>query len=423
MKPKYLVTIILLAAASMLLGADWPQYRGPQQDGSSPERGLLKQWPSDGPKEIWKTPLTDGFSSFAVADGKAFTLVQRTIEGVNREVCIALHANTGKEIWARPLGIAKYDGGGNSGGPGDGPRSTPSFDAGRVYVLSAYLQLACLDANSGNELWSRDLTKEAGGQLIMWQSAASPLIDGDLIFVMGGGPGQALLGLDKRDGKTLWKGQNDKMTHDTPTPSTILGTRQIIFFTQNGLVSVQPQTGEVLWRFKFPYSTSTAASPIAAGDIVYCSAGYGVGAAAAKITKAGGEWTATELWRSPGNNICNHWSTPVHHDGYLYGLFSFKKFKTGPLKCVELATGKEMWSEPDFGAGNLILVDGHLLVLGDQGQLVLVEPSPSAYKEIARTKALDGKCWSTPVVSNGRIYARSVKEAVCLDVSAKTAAK
>ena len=423
MKSKYLAAFTLLAGVPVLLGADWPQYRGPEQNGTSPERSILKQWPSDGPKELWKTPLTDGFSSFTVAGGKVFTLVQRNIDGASREVCVALDADSGREVWAYPLGLAKYDGGGNSGGPGDGPRSTPSFDDGRVYVLSAYLQLACLDANSGNPLWSKDLTREVGGQLITWQSAASPLIDGDLIFVMGGGPGQALLGLDKRDGKIRWKGENDKMTHATPTPSTILGTRQVIFFTQNGLVSVKPQTGEVLWRFKFPYSTSTAASPIAAGDIVYCSAGYGVGSAAARITKSGAEWSATELWRSTGNKICNHWSTPVHHGGYLYGLFSFKQYKTGPLKCVELATGKEMWSEPDFGAGNLILVDGHLLVLGDQGQLVLVEPSPSGYKEVARMKALDGKCWSTPVISNGRIYVRSVKEGVCLDVSARTAAK
>jgi len=121
--------------------------------------------------------------------------------------------------------------------------------------------------------------------------------------------------------------------------------------------------------------------------------------------------------------MCNHWSTPVPLDGYLYGLFGFKQYQTAPLKCVELATGKEVWREPGFGPGNLILVDGHLLVLGDQGQLVLVEPSPSGSKEVARAKVLDGKCWSTPVVSNGRMYARSVKEGACFDVSAKTAAR
>src|SRR5713101_8254280 len=351
--------ILLLAALTLLLAgpllaaaADWPEYRGPHHDGTSPERGLLKQWPAGGPRQIWKTPLTDGFSSFTVSRGKAFTLVQRNIDGVNREVCLALDADTGKELWAYTLGLAKYDNGGDDGGPGDGPRSTPTVD-----------------------------------------------------------------------GRIVWKGQDDQMTHATPVLATILGTRQIIFLTQSGLVSVAPTTGQVLWRFRFPYSTSTAASPVAAGDLVYCSAGYGVGSAAARIARSGNGWSATELWRSPGNKMCNHWSTPVPLDGYLYGLFGFKQYKTAPLKCVELATGKEVWNEPGFGPGNLVLVDGHLLVLGDQGQLVLVEPSPSGYKEGARAKVLDGKCWSTPVVSNGRIYARSVKEGACFDGSAKTAAR
>jgi outer membrane protein assembly factor BamB len=213
------------------------------------------------------------------------------------------------------------------------------------------------------------------------------------------------------------------MTHASPVAANILGTRQVIFFTQSGLVSVAPKSGEVLWRHKFRYNVSTAASPIVGGDIVYCSAGYGVGASAAKITKTGKEWKATELWMLPGNNVCNHWSTPVYHDGYLYGLFSFKQYKTGPMKCVELATGKEMWSQPGFGAGQLIFVDNHCVVLTDQGELVLVKPDPKAYNEVSRVKAVEGKCWSTPSISNGRIFARSTKEGICLDVTTKTAVR
>jgi outer membrane protein assembly factor BamB len=305
--------ILLLAALTLLLArpllaaaADWPEYRGPNHDGTSPERGLLKQWPAGGPRQIWKTPLTDGFSSFTVSDGKAFTMVRRNIDGVNREVCLALDADTGKELWACTVGLAKYDNGGDDGGPGDGPRSTPAVAGGKVYVLSAFLHLACLEASSGRMIWSKELSKDASGHPGHWQSAASPVIDGGLIFVVGGGEGQALLGINQLDGNILWKGQDDQMTHATPVPATILGARQIIFFTQSGLVSVAPATGQVLWRFRFPYSTSTAASPVAAGDLVFCSAGYGVGSAAARIAKSGDRWTATELWRSPGNKMCNH---------------------------------------------------------------------------------------------------------------------
>ncbi|MDB6110276.1 MAG: outer rane biosis protein [Pedosphaera sp.] len=401
------------------------QYRGPNHNGASSEQ-ILKAWPSSGLRQLWKTPLTDGFSGFTVGQGKAFTLVAREVEGARQEVCVALDANTGKELWAAPLGIAKYDGGGNRGVPGndggDGPRSTPSLEGGLVYTLSSRLVLKCLEAGSGKEVWAKDLMKEHGGRNITWQSAASPLIDGDLVFVMGGGPGQSLLAFDKTDGHLVWKGEDDKMTHSTPVATTILGTRQVIFFTQSGLVSVEPKTGAVLWRHPFKYATSTAMSPIVSGDMVYCSAGYGVGSSACEITKEGNQFTATEMWFQPANVINNHWSTPVCADGFLYGLFGHGEFGKAPLKCVELATGKVMWSKPGFGPGGCTLVDGHVVVLSDAGDLVLVKATSEAYTEVAREHVLDGKCWNSASISNGRIYARSTKEGVCLDVAPKRVA-
>jgi len=309
-----LAAIIITTLSSTAQGEDWTQYRGPTHDGVSSEK-ILKEWPANGPRELWKTPLTAGFSSFAVGGGKAFTLVKRSVDGADQEVCVALDAMSGKEIWAAPLGIAKYEGGGDSGAPdnkgGDGPRSTPSFDDGHVYTLSARLILKCLDAADGKEIWTKDLVKDYRGRVIMWESAASPVIDGDLILVAGGGPGQALLAFDKKDGHVAWKGQDDAMTHSTPVVATILGARQVIFFTQKGLVGVAVKTGEVLWRYPFRYSTSTAMSPIVYGDTVYCSAGYGVGASACKITKSGGSFEAARLWFEPANVLNNHWSTPV----------------------------------------------------------------------------------------------------------------
>ncbi|HRZ94552.1 MAG TPA: PQQ-binding-like beta-propeller repeat protein, partial [Candidatus Paceibacterota bacterium] len=360
-----------------------------------------------------------GFSSFAIAHGMAYTLVRREIDGLDQEVCLALDASSGKEAWASPIGRAKYDGGGDTGARdnrgGDGPRSTPTVDGDRVYTLSAYLVLSCFDAKSGKTLWSKDLTKDLSGKVITWQNAASPLIDGDLIFVNANAPGHCLAALHKQDGRVVWSGQNDKMTHATPIAATILGQRQIIFFTQSGLVAVDPKNGAVLWRYKFPYSTSTAASPVVSGDIVYCSAGYGVGAGAVRIARSGGQFTATEIWRAP-NKLPSHWSTPVVLNGHLYGLFSFKEFGTGPLKCVELATGKEVWSQSGFGPGGVLLADGHILVLSDTGDLILVEATPAAYKEVARFDALAGKCWNAPALSGGRVYARSTTEGVCLEI-------
>jgi hypothetical protein len=225
------------------------------------------------------------------------------------------------------------------------------------------------------------------------------------------------MAFNKLTGKLVWKSQDDKITHATAVPTTIADEKQVIFFTQSGLAGVDAK-GDVLWRAKFPWSTSTAASPVVEGNVVYCSAGYGVGGGAFTVAKQGDSWKATPLWRTANDNI-NHWSTPVSKDGYVYGLFGFKEFKTEPLKCVDINTGKVMWSESGFGQGGTIIVGGNLLVQGDQGQLVLAKAAPDKYTELARAQVLSGKCWTMPVVANGHIFCRSTKEIVCLDVRPK----
>lgn len=410
MKLRVIVLATVLAAGAR--AADWPQYRGPNHDGSTPEH-ILTAWPKEGPRVLWRAPLGPSFGSFAVSGGRAFVFIQRAVDGAEREVAVALDADTGRELWATPLGPPTYDKQG-----GDGPRSTPTVDGDRVYFLGAHLTLSCLDAATGKLLWQHDLVKKFGGRVLRWNSAASPVLDGDRIFVNAGGAGQAFLAFDKRDGRLLWKRGDDKPTHATPVPATIHGVRQIIFFTQSGLVSLDAE-GRELWRYPFPYQTSTAASPVVWQDIVYCSAGYGVGGAAVRVSREGERFSVKELWRHPGRTM-SHWSTPVARDGFLYALIGFKEFGTGPLKCIELATGVEKWSQSGFGSGGAtVRVGEHLLVQSDRGPLVLVEARPDAYREVARAQVLGGKCWTMPAVSNGRIYARNTKEGVCLDVKPK----
>lgn len=404
---------LLLLTATTLIAADWPQYRGLNHDGSTTEK-ILTTWPAEGPPVVWRAPLGPSFGSFAVSGGKVFCFVQRPVDGADKEVAVALDRATGKELWAVPLGEPTYDKQG-----GDGPRSTPTADGDRVYSLGAYQVLSCLDAANGKVVWQHDLVKEFGGSIIKWNNAASPVLEGNLILVNTGGAGQALLAFDKKTGKVAWKGENDLPTHSTPVPATIHGVRQVIFYTQKGLVSVQPKTGKVLWRFVYPFQTSSASSPIVWSNIVYCSAAYGIGAGACQIAKTGDTFTATELWRKSGD-LMNHWTTPVCKDGYLYGIYGRGQTPTAPLKCVDISTGKEIWSQDGFGGGGAtILVDGNVLVQSDRGPLVLVEASPKAYHELARAQVLGGKCWSMPAVSDERIFARNTKEAVCLDVSSK----
>jgi outer membrane protein assembly factor BamB len=399
---------------------DWPQYRGPAHNGISSEH-IFTAWPAAGPRRVWKVPLTDGFSTITTGGGRAYTLVGRQVDGAQQEVCVALDANTGRELWFAPLGIANYDSGGERGLPGndggDGPRSTPAYDDNRVYTYSSQMALSCFDAATGRRVWSHDIVREFSGRNISWQCGASPLVDGNLVFVAGGGSLESLLAFDKSDGHVVWKELDERLTHSTPVAATISGVRQIIFFTQSGLVSVAPATGELLWRYPFRRAGAIAMSPVVFGNIVYCSVAYGVGSSACVVTLTGDHFTATRLWFQPAGVINNQWMTPVCANGYLYGLFGQHEFGSGPMKCVELSTGRVMWSQEGFGPGGCILADGHILVLSDSGDLVLVKTNPSAYTEVARTHALDGKCWNCPSISNGRIYARSTKEGVCLDVS------
>jgi outer membrane protein assembly factor BamB len=424
---KLKAALTLAAALPMLQlnAADWTLYRGSEGIGITKES--VTPWTANGPKEVWKAPTEGGFSSFTIAKGKAFTQVLREVDGVKREVCVALNADSGEELWAVPVGMPNYghDGGNAGDGDnkgGDGPRSTPTTDGDRVYVTSSDLAVSCFDAATGKPVWKHDLIKENAGVNITWKNAASPVLDGDLLFTAGGGSGQALMAFNKGDGRLIWKSEDDKMTHATPVVATIHGIRQVIFFTQKGLVALETQTGKPLWRQNFQYNVSTAASPVVAGDLVYCSAGYGVGAGLARITKSGDKLEATEVWRKK-NDLFNHWSTPIYFDGHLYGMFSFKEYGKGPLKCVELATGQEKWSKPGFGAGNVVLAGNTLVVLGDAGQLALVQATPTGYKELAQKDVLEGKCWSTPAVANGRVYVRSTKEAKCLDLTTKVASR
>ncbi len=408
------VSIFLPGAFSQ--AADWPMYRGPNQDGISLEK-LAIHWSGAGPRVAWRQPTNTGFSSFAVSGGKVFTQVVREIEVKSREVCLALDAGTGKELWFADIAKGEGYSGGDTAGGGDGPRSTPTVSGGKVYLLTPDLVARCLNADSGRLIWKRDLMKQHHGRNIGWNSAASVAVDGDLVFVAGGGPGESMLGLNKDTGEVAWKTGDEIITHSTPVVATICDRRQVIFFMKSGLVSVDAAGGKVLWKYPFSFSVSTAISPVVCGDIVYLSAGYGVGSSACRIDQQGGRFTATRLWFSPGNEpVVNHWSTPVCKDGYLYGMFGFKKFKKGPMKCVELATGKVKWSQPGFGQGNVILVGNRLVALAEDGSLVVIAAAPDAYHEIARTKAFHDKCWTTPAFADGKIYVRSISQGICFDV-------
>ncbi len=391
--------------------ADWPQYRGSNHDGVSTDR-INKQWSGSITNPVWIVPVTNGLCSLAVSGGRLFTQMW-------------LNVTNGFPLWATPVDDASYPSGGV--GPDDGPRSTPTIDGGSVFVLSSYLKLYRLNAADGSIVWQRDLRSLYGGTVIGYQNCASPLLENGLLFFNANCGTSTLMAFHADDGSLAWRSQNEAMTHSTPVLATINGVRQVIFATQSGLVSLEPQTGNLLWKFAYPfvYTTSIGVSPVVYQDMVFvCGAhAYGMGSVVMQAGLTNNSWTTRRLWYT--NNPAAHWMTPVCYQGFLYGQFGIQSFD-GPsaqLKCIEMRSGVVKWSTNGFGRGSTIVVDDHLLSISETGQLVLVKPNTNACTEVADFRAVPNynqftnRCWNAPAVSDGRVYVRSTAFVACFDFS------
>ena len=414
-----LASLSLVLGASAALAGDWSHIMGPSSDRKTAENAA--PWTSGAPKQLWKISAGSGFSSFVTGEGRAYTVITTQAGGSSHETAIAVDRKTGKTLWQTPLGVADYDQGGDRGAQGnnggDGPRATPVFAGGSVFVFGGNMDLYALKAGTGEVLWKHDLIKEFGGRNLHWNNAASPLVLADRVLVAGGGSGQSYLAFGLADGRVLWKKGADRATQSTPVVATIHGKVQAIFMAERGIVAVDPVDGRELWHYPFPFRTATAASPVVWQDIVNCSAGYGVGGGACQIVRNGDTWESTELWRSPGNrDTAAHWSTAVAVDGYLYGCYGHGEYGSGAFKCIDIRTGKVQWEKKGFGHGQVIVAGNRLLATTDAGKLTLIEPTPKEYHELAAAKVIDGKVWASPAFSDGQVLLRSTTQGVCLEL-------
>ena len=292
----YLFLILISTLPSF---GNWPQYHGPFFDKSANSEFVNTNILEN---TLWKAPAPLGFSSFSMNHEYAYTLIaEEDADGLLWEWCIAIELSSGKRIWSSQLGLASYGhGGGNAGtsdnSGGDGPRSTPTIGGERVFVYDSDMTLHALSAKSGEVLWQADLIKEFSGKNIMWKNASSPLLTNGLVVVCGGGPGQSFLAFDQSSGKIRWKNGDETPTHATPALASIDGVNQIIFLCRSGLIGINPKDGSVLWKQDFPFKVSTAASPVVAGNYIFCSAGYGVGAGLFKVSKKNSSWETEPVW-------------------------------------------------------------------------------------------------------------------------------
>jgi outer membrane protein assembly factor BamB len=394
---------------------DWPQWRGPRRDGVAPETGLLASWPEKGPPEVWHAAAGSGYSSVVVAGGRAFTMFR---EG-DQEVVVCWDAVTGKERWRFPYDCPY------SNDQGSGPRSTPAVDGDLLYTVGATGLFHCLETTTGKPRWQHDLLGEFKAHNLGWGVSFSPLVEGDLVFTMPGGPdGYSLAAFDKRSGAVVWKALADPAGYSSPIAITAGGVRQVVFFTGHSLVGVTPREGKVLWRFPWPTQHGVnAATPIFfrarlggvgrpapnVGDYLFISSDYDKGCALLKVTGQGDQASVALVYE--GNQMQNHFASSVLYRGYLYG------FNKATLVCLDARTGKALWKQRGFDMGSLLAADGRLYVLGERGKLALAEATPEEYRELSQCQPLHGRCWTAPVLADGKLYLRDEQQVLCLDVT------
>jgi outer membrane protein assembly factor BamB len=390
---------VLLAGSARAAQAEWPGFRGPNHDGRSPDTGLLKEWPADGPALLWKAEgIGGGFSSAAISGGKVY--VTGDIDGA---MVISAFDLDGKPLWQAKHGAAW------GGGP-VGARNSPTLDAGNLYLLSGTGSLGCFDAASGQPKWTRD-AKEFGGSPGGWGYAESVLIDGNLAVFKPGGP-TCIVALDKTTGKDVWRstGYSAGPEYDCCLPFTFEDTRMIVTGTQAGLVCVRAQDGQVLWTDPFcANNTANCPTPVVSDGFVFWANGYGKGGICMQLEPGG---KAKEAWRTT-EMVCHHGGYIVDN-GFIYG-----NHEAG-WTCLELRTGTRKWFEKGVGKGSLCWADGMLYLFGENGgQAALATCSPDGMQIKGRvTVAGKGPSWAHPVVIGGRLYLRYDTTLYCFNVKA-----
>ena len=399
------ITATLVCNLCSSWGDDWPQWRGPQRNGISAEKGWAFQWPDDGPKIAWKAKVGLGYSGFVVANGKAYTVGHA--DGKDTVYCF--DADSGKEAWkhsyAAELGD-KYFQGGTTG--------TPTVDGDKLYWLSRWGDLFCFDAATGKITWEKNIQKETDMKIPDWGFTGAPYVHKNLLVLNIGDGG---MGVEKGSGKVVWKSANKNPGYSTPLPVPGATEPQVVFGNADHYVAVNPENGKEAWRVRWLTQYGVNASdPIIHDQKMLLSTGYGKGAGLFDLK----ENPPKEIWK--GKSLRTQMNAGVYHEGYVYGVDGDTTEKAR-LKCIDFATGQEKWSEPNIGSGGVTLADGKLIVLTAQGELMVLPASPDAFKPTARAQVLGGSSWTAPVMANGRIYCRNSRgDVACVDVRKNTVA-
>ena len=429
-------------------GDDWPQFLGPTADSKSAETGIVTDWPPAGPKRVWVKTVGTGYGMPTISRGRLFQFSRYRDE--NRLTC--MHSETGEELWRFEYPTDYQD----LYGYDNGPRCSPVVDDDRVYIFGAEGMLHCLRVVDGEPLWKIDTAAKYGVIQNFFGVGSTPIVEGDLLIVQIGGspeeskqvpPGQldqvkpngtCVVAFDKFTGEERYRLGDELASYSVPVAATIGDRRWCFVFARGGLLGFEPTSGQLdfhyPWRAKSLESVN-ASTPVVVGRSVFISETYGPGSSLLRVKPGGYEVVWADGDRKRQKSMQTHWNTCVHHEGYLYGS-SGRHTENAELRCIELLTGKVMWSEPGLGRSSLLYVDGHFVCLTEHGIVLLLKANPEKYDVVAQTilpiengaddelSRLDGTkprllhypAWAAPILSHGLLYLRGDKRLACLEL-------
>jgi outer membrane protein assembly factor BamB len=377
----------------------WTDFRGPNRAGVYDETEIETAWPAAGLPRLWKQPVGGGYASFTVAEGRAYTIEQRR----DREVITAYDIESGRELWAfaYPALFDEILG-------GAGPRATPVYREGLLYSVGAKGDLYCLSAKTGKPKWSKNILTDNATRNQQWGMAGSPLIvDGMVIVTPGGAPGKSMVAYDRLSGAPVWRALDDRSGYTSPILATLAGRRQIVWISAQRAVGVAPEDGALLWEYAFPAQNDMNCSqPVIVDESsVLLSSSMGPGAVLLEISKTGETYAARAVWHN--NRMKNKFNSSVLYQGFIYGL------DDTILACMDAKTGELKWKGGRYGYGQLLLAGGHLVVVTEDGDVVLVRATPEGHQELAHLPAIEGRTWNIPAIDNGLLLVRNASEMAC----------
>ena len=412
LKRTCIAVMASLVMASAATAVDWSQFRGPNRDGTSPETGLLKQWPKDGPREVWSyEELGEGFSSVAVADGMLY--VCGMTDGQGHLFAFDLDGNLKYKVNYGP----EWDKSGNY----PGTRTTPTIDGDHLYIMSGQGRVVCYEAKTGQVVWYIDTLDKFNGKNIRWGVAESVLIDGDKVICTPGGRDASLVALNKKTGETLWtsKGLSELSAYCSPVLIERGANRLILTIVQKSVVGLDASTGNVYW--KIPHEVSyeiQAVSPAYADGLMCFTNGYRHGSHGFALSPDG--TSVEKKWSEKSLDV--HHGGVVLVDGNIHGAST-----RGEWVCIDLAAGKVVFTDRAesadrlVGKGSVIYVDGMLYTYGEKGQVGLVKIKPNGYELVSSFRIQKGskQHWAHPAISDGRLYMRHGEALMCYDIKAR----